>query len=192
MAITSIKFDKTNPNEVSDEQMQALTKGMERFGYLAPVILNENMQVLDGEHRVKIYKKLGEKKIPAYVIKASKLDGKLLRQIMNKMRGEHIIEKDVPELELLLKDRPDDLRDLLLFKERDLGDMQELLKAPDQSTWDNVFNQEDTSLEENMEQITFYLDIGDKKHLLETLKTIDKEKDVALIKMMKQWKKNSS
>ena len=53
--ISNIKFDNTNPNIVSPEQMDALSKGMKKFGYLAPVILNENLEVLDGEHRVKVY-----------------------------------------------------------------------------------------------------------------------------------------
>ena len=89
VAITSIKFDKTNPNQLTKEQIDGLSQGMKKFGYLAPVILNEDMEVLDGEHRVKVYEKLGEKKIPAYVINVSKLDGKMLRQIMNNLRGEH-------------------------------------------------------------------------------------------------------
>ena len=99
--ISSIKFDKTNPNIVSEEQMEALSKGMEKFGYLAPIIVNQNMEVLDVEHRVKAYEKLGEKKIPAYVINANKFDGKMLRQIMNKLRGEHDTKKDSLEYQIL-------------------------------------------------------------------------------------------
>ena len=112
--ISSIKFDKTNPNVVSDDQMKALSTGMKKFGYLAPVILNEKLQVLDGEHRVKVYEKLGEKNIPAYVINANKLDGKMLRQIMNKLRGEHDIRKDTLEYQILKNaDKLDEFADLL-------------------------------------------------------------------------------
>ena len=46
--INQIKFDNTNPNYLTDKQMDALSKGMEKFGFLAPIILNEKMQVLDG------------------------------------------------------------------------------------------------------------------------------------------------
>jgi hypothetical protein len=112
--ISSIKFDKTNPNVVSDDQMEALSIGMKKFGYLAPVILNEKLQVLDGEHRVKVYEKLGEKDIPAYVINANKLDGKMLRQIMNKLRGEHDIRKDTLEYQILKNaDKLDEFADLI-------------------------------------------------------------------------------
>lgn len=99
--ISSIKFDKTNPNTMSDEQMDALSKGMEKFGYLAPVVLNQDMEVLDGEHRAKAYAKLGEKNIPAYVINVDKFDGKMLRQIMNKLHGEHDTKKDSLEYKIL-------------------------------------------------------------------------------------------
>ena len=101
--ISNIKFDNTNPNTVSPEQMAALSKGMKKFGYLAPVILNEKLEVLDGEHRIKAYESLGEKNIPAYVIQADKIDGKILRQIMNKLRGEHDFKKDTLEYHLISK-----------------------------------------------------------------------------------------
>lgn len=99
--ISNIKFDKTNPNQLVKEQIDALSKGMKKFGYLSPVILNKDMVVLDGEHRVKVYEKLGKKKIPAYVINVSKLDGKMLRQVMNKLHGEHDKTKDADEFKLI-------------------------------------------------------------------------------------------
>lgn len=190
--ISSIKFDKTNPNQMSDEQMSSLKLAMSKFGYLSPVILNKDFTVIDGEHRVRVYQELDKKEIPAYVLDIDKLDGKLLRQVMNKIHGEHIIEKDVSELEILFKHNPEELKEFLLFQERDLRDMQELVKSPDQSAWDNVFDQEDNKLEEDKEQITFILLIKDKNKLLENLKTIHKDKDIALVKMMTQWKKNLS
>ena len=89
-----IKFDETNPNELSQEQMVSLKLTMEKFGYLAPVILNQDLTVVDGEHRVRIYQQLGKKEIQAYVIDVDKIDLKILRQLMNKLRGEHDKQKD--------------------------------------------------------------------------------------------------
>ena len=101
ITVDSIKFDKTNPNIVSDEQMEALKKGMEKFGYLSPIIVNQKMEVLDGEHRARVYQELGEKTIPAYVIDVDKIDGKMLRQIMNKLHGEHDTKKDSLEYKII-------------------------------------------------------------------------------------------
>ena len=41
--VKDIIFDDTNPNELTDEQMEALKETMEKFGYLAPVVLNKNL-----------------------------------------------------------------------------------------------------------------------------------------------------
>lgn len=101
--VNDIKFDKTNPNELSIEQEKALEKTMEKFGFLAPVILNKKLTVIDGEHRVKVYKKLGKKKIPAYIIDVDKIDLKILRQLMNKLRGEHDKQKDAEEFKLIFE-----------------------------------------------------------------------------------------
>jgi len=89
-----IKFDETNPNELSKEQMESLKLTMEKFGYLAPVILNNDLTIIDGEHRVKIYQELGKKEIQAYIIDVDTIDLKILRQLMNKLRGEHDKQKD--------------------------------------------------------------------------------------------------
>ena len=56
--VKDIQFDETNPNELTDEQMGAPKETMEKFGYLAPVVLNKNLEVVDGEHRVRIYQEL--------------------------------------------------------------------------------------------------------------------------------------
>ena len=140
--ISSIKFDKTNPNVVSDDQMEALSIGMKKFGYLAPVILNEKLQVLDGEHRVKVYEKLGEKDIPAYVINANKLDGKMLRQIMNKLRGDHDFRADVLEFKQL-----DDAGKLKEFSEliaKPISEFKDKISAFDELM--EVSNQKDAEI----------------------------------------------
>ena len=141
--ISNIKFDNTNPNIVSTEQMEALSKGMKKFGYLAPVILNENLEVLDGEHRVKVYESLGEKNIPAYVIKADKIDGKILRQIMNKLRGEHDFKKDTLEYHLISKaGKLNEFADLLAKPEEEFHTAMNL---------DKILQTEVPTIEEELE-----------------------------------------
>ena len=68
ISVNKITFDETNPNILTKEQMKSLKLVMEKFGFLAPVILNKDLQVIDGEHRVRVYQELGKKTIPAYVI----------------------------------------------------------------------------------------------------------------------------
>ena len=99
--IDDIKFDKTNPNSLSPEKMEALTQVMQKFGYLVPVILNKKMQVIDGEHRVRIYRKMGEKKIPSYILDTNKVDSKMIRQVMNKLTGDHDKKMDSLEYKII-------------------------------------------------------------------------------------------
>jgi ParB-like chromosome segregation protein Spo0J len=99
--ISLIKFDETNPNVLSDQQMIALKLTMEKYGYLSPVILNKDFTVIDGEHRVRIYQELNQEQIPAYVLDVDIVDQKILRQLMNKLRGEHDPVKDSNEFDFI-------------------------------------------------------------------------------------------
>jgi predicted RNA methylase len=112
--LSIIKFDDTNPNRLSKEQLESLKLVMQKYGYLAPVILNKDFTIIDGEHRVKIYQELGKNEIPAYVIDVDDIDHKILRQLMNKLRGEHDKQKDALEFKLIFEsDRLDEFSKLI-------------------------------------------------------------------------------
>lgn len=97
--ISTIKFDESNPNQLNKEQMTGLEKSMNRFGYLTPIIIDQNGKIADGEHRVLVYKQLGITKIPAYRIELKNdVERRILRQVMNKLRGEHELAKDTQEI----------------------------------------------------------------------------------------------
>lgn len=147
--IDLIKFDETNPNELSNDQMESLKLTMEKFGYLAPVILNKDFTVVDGEHRVRIYQDLGKKEIQAYVIDVDTIDLKILRQLMNKLRGEHDKQKDSFEfksiydsgrldefVKLLAQPRED--FEAILSKKFDIDFIQEKDEIPELSRETNV------------------------------------------------------
>lgn len=97
--IDSLQFDESNPNQLTKEQMHGLRISMQTYGYLTPIIIDQNNMIADGEHRVLVYKEFGIDKIPAYRLQLdTQADRKLLRQTMNKLRGEHDFEKDVNEM----------------------------------------------------------------------------------------------
>ena len=101
ITVNDIKFDETNPNVLTPEQMVALKDTIKKFGFLSPVILNKKLEVIDGEHRVTVYKDLKRQTIPAYVIDVDTIDKKILRQLMNKLRGEHDPLKDKEEFKMI-------------------------------------------------------------------------------------------
>lgn len=103
--LEKIDFDDTNPNEMSDEQSAALDKAMKKFGFLAPIIVSTKKSgrysMVDGEHRAKKYQEYGKTHIMGYALNLSKVDKKILRQVMNKLRGTHDPEKDAMEYQFI-------------------------------------------------------------------------------------------
>ena len=125
--INKIKTDPTNPNEMSDEQMDALRHSMRKFGYLEPVIIDQNYLIADGEHRVIVYREFGQSKIPAYKVNLTDIERRLLRQTKNKMRGLHNFEKDTEELIKILKS--DNLDELAILLAKDAQEMKDWLDS---------------------------------------------------------------
>lgn len=120
--IGDLKFDKTNPNKLTDEQMKALNKSMQRFGYLTPIVIDQNNLVADGEHRALVYKQHGLKEIPAFKVNLkTDAERRMLRQVMNKLRGEHDRELDANELVTIFQaGKLDDLTQLIAQDKEDL------------------------------------------------------------------------
>lgn len=136
--LSDIKFDETNPNELTQDQMESLKMTMEKFGYLVPVILNKDHTVIDGEHRVRIYQELGKRKIPAYVIDVDTIDLKILRQLMNKLRGEHDKQKDADEFKSIFEAGKLDEFSRLLAKDK--GEFEQILEKK----FDIIFEKPET------------------------------------------------
>ena len=61
------KFTLLDDNrDINDVHVEALAKSMKKSGQLMPIIVNENLEVLDGQHRLKACELLG---LPvAYVV----------------------------------------------------------------------------------------------------------------------------
>lgn len=95
--------DPTNPNVMGEQEEKAVKENIKEFGFLVPVVINDSYHVADGEHRIKIARELGYQKIPC--IKSSKLNDdiarRIVRQSLNKIRGEHDSIKDLSELEMI-------------------------------------------------------------------------------------------
>ena len=177
--IDKIKIDSTNPNVMSEDEMLALQKTMDKFGYLAPVILDKKYKVVDGEHRVRVYEKLGKKTIPAYVIDVDKYDQKILRQVMNKLRGEHDLLKDSKEFNILEKaNKLDDLADFLAKDEKDFLRIAE--KSDEKLDFDNnpMQHHEDTYLHGNIKQIMIYFDNEEFEKIMPKLERIMEVEEV--------------
>lgn len=120
LPITSLTTDKTNPNRMSDSQLERLKTSIEKFGFIVPIITNKDLLVADGEQRLTVAQKLHMWKVPVVRLDVEDVDRRLLRQVLNKLRGEHELVADALEFERIIEaGREDDLKRLL-----DLSDSQ--------------------------------------------------------------------
>lgn len=189
--ISDLKFDESNPNKLTKEQEQALTKAIKRFGYLVPIIVNEEFKIGDGEHRAKLYKELGYEEIPAFIVPKinDDIERRLLRQTMNKLRGEHELKLDSDEL-------------AIIFDNNKLDELSELLAQPVESlsTIINLFQDkeqlaiEPTETEIDMDNSNLKLSftMPDKQsyiEVVEALRELDSnDQNVALLMLARNQK----
>jgi ParB-like chromosome segregation protein Spo0J len=103
--ISDLKFDPSNPNKLTNKQKKSLRDVIKKFGFLVPIIVDSENNIVDGEHRAEAYSMLGYTEIPGYVVNTEKdYDRKFLRQWFNKFRGEADPALDARELELIMQE----------------------------------------------------------------------------------------
>ncbi|HEX7178355.1 MAG TPA: ParB N-terminal domain-containing protein [Nitrososphaeraceae archaeon] len=173
--IADLKFDDSNPNKMTKEQEQALTKAIQRFGYLVPIVINEDHKIGDGEHRAKLYKDLGYEEIPAFIVPKinNDVERRMLRQTMNKLNGQHDLKLDSDEL-------------AIIFDDNKLSELSELLAQPVESlsTIMNLF-QDKESIEPTETEIEM-----DNSNLRLSFQMPDKQTYIEVVERLRQMDLN--
>lgn len=102
--------------------MAGLHESMQKFGYLTPIIIDQDFNIADGEHRALIYKEFSIEEIPAYQLSLQDdTERRILRQVMNKLHGEHDKQLDADELALIFQNNKlDELTTLIAAQKEDL------------------------------------------------------------------------
>ena len=112
--ISDLKFDQDNPNRMSLAQLERLKASIKRWGDIVPVVTNSELLVADGQQRVTAMKELGMTECSIIRLPVKDVDRRLLRQVLNKLRGKHNKELDSAEyLRILEQGEKDDLKALL-------------------------------------------------------------------------------
>ena len=99
-----LTLDAENPNRMTKSQLAGLSKSIEKFGFLVPIIIDENNAVINGHQRLQAAQSLNLTKIPA--VRAADLsedDKLMLTQTLNKLTGTHDPRKDLAIFQKLLK-----------------------------------------------------------------------------------------
>jgi len=97
-----LRYDGDNPNKMTERQREALKNSITRWGFLIPVITNKDLIVADGQQRSDVARGLGIERIPVMRLPVDDVDRRLLRQILNKLKGVHQFELDAYEYSVIV------------------------------------------------------------------------------------------
>lgn len=122
--IDELKSDGKNPNMMTAAQERALEDSMKKFGVLKPAITNKDLLIADGEHGWKIGKSLGMKTYPVIRLDVGEIDRRMLRQVLNKLHGQHDVRLDIEEFKFLQENNSlSELSSLLVQEEKNLRNL---------------------------------------------------------------------
>jgi ParB-like chromosome segregation protein Spo0J len=112
--ISDLKFDQDNPNRMTLAQLDRLKASIRRWGDIVPVVTNNELLVADGQQRVTAMKELAMTECSVIRLPVKDVDRRLLRQVLNKLKGKHNNEMDSAEyLRIIDEGEKEDLKALL-------------------------------------------------------------------------------
>ena len=113
--INDLKKDKSNPNEMTLEQERGLEKSIVKFGRLKHIVVDQDLNVIDGAHRISVEKANGTEKVNVIQVSVKdEIERKMMRETLNKLHGNYNKEKEAKELETIMdNDKLDELAELL-------------------------------------------------------------------------------
>lgn len=127
-------FDGDNPNKMTSRQRAATRESLIRWGFIIPVITNKDLVVADGQQRVEVARELRLKEIPIVKLPVTDVDRRLLRQVLNKLRGEHEFYSDAEEFKRIIDGGEQELLQAMIgLTENDLN--KHLMALNDDGTY---------------------------------------------------------
>jgi len=156
--ISDLKFDQDNPNRMSLAPLDRLKASIRRWGDIVPVVTNSELLVADGAQRVTAMKELGMTECSVIRLPVKDVDRRLLRQVLNKLRGKHNKELDNAEY-------------LRIFEQGEKEDLEALLESVGEALPQDLEDREiPVTIPGTYEIIVECRDEADQKHIFEKLK----------------------
>jgi len=85
--VDSLKVSSYNPREMLDSEYEKLKKSILEFGFVEPIVINKENEIIGGHMRWRAAKDLGEKKVPCFVVDLPEEKQKLLNLALNRISG---------------------------------------------------------------------------------------------------------
>jgi hypothetical protein len=112
--IRLLTSDQNNPNRTTIKQQKQIWKSLQKYGWAYPIVTNRDGVYLDGEQRAMVCLQHGEFFGPVLRLPVSDVDRRMLRQILNKLKGRHNKELDNAEYARIIEqNEKEDLAALL-------------------------------------------------------------------------------
>ncbi len=132
-----LRRDGENPNTMTPRKRNALWNSLRTLGWLYPIIANKEGVIGDGEQRLDVCLEHGENWGPVLRLDVDVVTRKIIRQILNKLRGRHAPELDAAEYQrIITAGRDRDLQELIAVSERRM--LEAIQKTRDESPTDTT------------------------------------------------------
>ncbi len=82
-----LSFADYNPREITANDFEALKKSLQEFGFVEPVVVNKNDEIIGGHMRVRAARDLGMKEVPCVYVDLKADKAKLLNLALNRISG---------------------------------------------------------------------------------------------------------
>jgi hypothetical protein len=113
--IRLLKSDQNNPNRMSIKQQEQVWSSLQKYGWTYPIITNIDGIYCDGEQRGQVCLYHKEFFAPVLRLPVSDVDRRMLRQILNKLKGKYNRELDGAEyIRIIEQGEKEPLKALLL------------------------------------------------------------------------------
>ena len=109
-----LKSDQCNPNRMTIKQKEQVWSSLQKYGWTYPIITNKDGVYADGEQRSEVCIAHGEYFAPVLRLPVSDVDRRVLRQILNKLKGKHNKDLDGAEYLRIIEAGEKDLLKALL------------------------------------------------------------------------------
>jgi len=94
---SSLSVDGKNPNKMNRAEIDRLKVSFQKFGFIVPIITNKDLVIADGEQRWIAATELNMPKVIVYRLPLQEVTRLIIRQVMNKLKGEHDFQMDADE-----------------------------------------------------------------------------------------------
>jgi ParB-like chromosome segregation protein Spo0J len=89
VSIDDLRPDPANPRRISDAQIEALTRSLQQFGFVQPVLArSEDKTAIGGHQRLVAARRLGYRTVPTVFLDITLEQARLLNLGLNKISGD--------------------------------------------------------------------------------------------------------